>query len=213
MPGGLQGLGEQLAGTAESGVLMEELRRALTPILSEAQSGADRLRPPFATPLGGLEPATAGAARDVEVGYGQLPAVYQQALQAAPVRQTQVGTFPRGYTLWGETAPADAATGMPAYLVGRDARTMLHELVHELQQRTDDPNAFEVQEAIARRVAGDDPLALGGPAEDPLARAQAAAYDAQFRARGGRPEQPLSGLEYLLWMLKAYDPLHPRPTK
>jgi hypothetical protein len=211
--GGLSGLAQQSHQRDDpDSTEMYLLNQALAPILSEARSGADRLRPPYPAPLRGLEPVAAGAARDVEVGYSGLPGVYQSALQAAPERQTQVGTFPSGYAKSGETAPAgDRGPGSPAYLVGTDAQVMLHELVHELQQRAGDPNPRDVQEAIARLVAGDTDL--GGPADDPMTRAQAANQDAKFRARGGRPEQPMGGLEYLMWMLKAYDPMNPRPTK
>ena len=99
------------------------LGRQLAPVPSEEQSLSDRLRPPYRTPLASAEPATAGASRMLEVGYGRLPPAYQQALQAAPGR-VRVGMMPpdapgspghsRGLRAGRVSGPADDPRGVAA---------------------------------------------------------------------------------------------------
>jgi hypothetical protein len=175
------------------------LRLALLPNESELRSGADRLRPPYAAPVRGLTPVTASASRDLEVGYGRLPGAYQRALQAAPVRETQVGTHAPGYTRMGVTV--GPFEGEPAKLAGDTAKTMTHELVHEQQGRWRSLPAMdrgpmlspEVEEALARIVAGDVKGELGGRADTERAREQAGMEDVKIRARYPDPTPPSSG--------------------
>lgn len=171
-------------------LLEKILRLALMPKRAEQQSGADRLRPPYAGPLRGLNATTAGASRDTEVGYGRLPGPYQRALQAAPERQTQVGSFPEGYNYAGLTRSQDPETGAGPLLVGDTAQTMTHELVHELYQRRGGERDRSTEEALARLVAGNTPASVGMRGASRQAQEGAVAEDTKVRAEYPDPVPP-----------------------
>lgn len=120
----------------------------MSPQKSEQQSGSDRLRPPYSTPLMNMEPVTAGASRDFEVGFNRLPGAYQRGLQSG-TRPTAmaVGSMPSGYNLKGEV---DFTGGT---LIGDEAKTMAHELVHVLAKQ------MPYQPNPSRRITHEETLA------------------------------------------------------
>jgi hypothetical protein len=146
---------------------------APTPYPAEQSSTADRLRPPFITPVPGAEPNLSGASRDLEVGYNRLPLAYQRAVTAAPPRYLRVGTMPEGYNAKGiTTEDVSAPTGWGApTMIGDSAQTMAHELIHEWARRAK-PNPSggpyhgagldkESEEELARLVGGQEPRRAG----------------------------------------------------
>jgi len=129
------------------------LEEALASIPEEQRSGSDRLRPPYRSQLSGAIPATAGSGRDLEVGFDKLPYSYRQALTHAPPSRLDVGSMPSGYNYSGFLSP----TRKPRALLGIDAQTMAHELIHELGQRRGGfPGLDKVdEEMFVRSVVGD----------------------------------------------------------
>ena len=85
------------------------------PVPSEERSLADRLRPPYTTPMPGANPANAGASRMLEQGFGRLDPAAQRALQR-PGPPLDVGQSPEG-------APGGARNGrVPPHGLGAHAR-------------------------------------------------------------------------------------------
>jgi hypothetical protein len=138
-----------------SDIVRRLLKKHLQPIPAEEQSGADRLRPPYDTPLTGANAATAGASRDLEVGFKSLPGAYRRALSAAPVSPVDVGTMPSGYNTAGflYTGPQLQRPGM----LVNSANNASHELVHELGRRTGNPWKASVEELLAQLVSKQRP--------------------------------------------------------
>ena len=190
------------------------LGRQLAPVPSEEQSLSDRLRPPYRTPLASAEPATAGASRILEVGYGRLPPAYQQALQAAPGR-VRVGMMPPDDPDLRGIRAAFGPGGFqdPPTILAESPRTMTHELVHELTSRWGEPYDRAIDEALAQMIGGEE----GSPSR-PYTRGRAREIDAQIRGGQTPPPQPLmtqgrdavervlSELEYRQHVLPAWVP-------
>jgi hypothetical protein len=124
----------------------------LQPKNGEERSTADHLRPPYTSPVHGLTPATAGAARDLEVGFDGLPRAYQRAL-GQPIQPVTVGTMPLGYDVAGTTFQ----DGTPPHMLVDSPRTATHELVHVLARSLGVPWSAATEEALAEWVATGTP--------------------------------------------------------
>ena len=117
----------------------------------DTMSSADRLRPPYMSPLRGATPANVGASRLFEVGFNRLPAEYQRLLREAPVNPLSVGHLGSGWNVGGLLMPRRT----PPVMLGESPQSMTHELIHELARRLNNPWNKGVEEALSRHVAGD----------------------------------------------------------
>jgi len=173
--GGLQGLIEApKLGPIGRQLVQRGERDPLAAIMSELLSGADRLRPPYATPILGADPRTAGAATNAEVGFSRLPGAYQRAFAQMPSKPLAIGAMPSGCNASGATFDQGRS------LLADTPQTMAHELIHELGNRmaAADPGANRpwggnTEEELARLVAG-DPVQLGASVRQSAEEADAA---------------------------------------
>ena len=172
-----------MAAEDEDRIVRALIALGLAPVPAEQRSRSDRLRPPYRSPLSGAEPATAEAARLLEVGYGNLPAAYQRALTAAPPGRVRVGVSPDETYSPGLRS---TRTGEPVILADHPY-TMTHELVHELGARRGRPWGRAEEEMLARLVVGESPR--GKSVDEAVGRARA--IDAGLRKEFTPPPQGL----------------------
>jgi hypothetical protein len=140
----------------ERRLIRQLVAQATMPWRGEVQSGADRLRPPYGSPVAGMVPGQAGAARVLEVGHGLLPVPYQRWLAAQPPRPSLFGVMPSGYTHAGITTIP--GRGLPQAILASTPRTAAHELIHEGAARAGNPWGSLEEELLARIVAQQDKL-------------------------------------------------------
>jgi hypothetical protein len=121
------------------------------------KSTADVLRPPYKSGLEWLMPATPGAAVSLEQALQMMPPVYRAALERAAQGPTvEAGSVPVAGTWNAAGMYTRGREGSPR-LVGEDAKTYVHELIHALNDRKGLGFNRQLDEELARVVAGDPP--------------------------------------------------------
>lgn len=135
------------------------------------RSVADRLRPPYQTPVPWLQPQNAPASVNVEQGFNRLPSAYQNLMRETPPgTPIPVGTLqPDAWNVRGlfSRGRAEGDHGLPAqWMVAEDGRVASHEMIHALSARNQFvrdlvPKFYEEQ--LARHIGG-QPSGLGNAA-------------------------------------------------
>lgn len=158
---------------------------------ANVKSGADALRPPYKTGLNWVAPETPGAAVSLEQALNRMPPVYRSALErvqdrGAPIR---AGATQAGVWNVGGLYNRNLETGLRR-LVGEDAQSYVHELMHALVDQKGARLDPHLDEELARVVAGDKP-------QYPMSRPDAQKLDAFI-------QNPPGALKRFFW---DYGPL------
>ena len=177
------------AGAREVDLINAILSRVTQQRVGELESYADRLRPPYTSPLAGLEAVDAPTSRMVEQGFNRLPGPYQRAMrdvQDAPPLPLRVAEMEEGYNARG-LHMQDAS---PPTMLAIRPETMAHELVHEYTRRRGRPWDEATDEALARMAAGQDTRDDFRAMTTRTGREGARQVDTNIRGKYPDPAQP-----------------------